>query len=165
MRRALFAAIIATAGCVDMSLATRRRFVGRAATAATAAAATPAFAAKTYVSGKSRRPRARKATRRARKRMADAFDESSNFMSRIVRIDFSMMSSTWRWRLHRSDREDGSSSAERLREQRRPHRYVRRLCGSIPSSSKRTGQGRIDAVADHHRRRALRRHADDRSGV
>ena len=53
MRRTLFAAIIATAGCVDMSLATRRRFVGRAATAAaTAAATTPAFAAKTYVSGK-----------------------------------------------------------------------------------------------------------------
>ncbi len=52
MRRTLFAAIIATAGCVDMSLATRRRFVGRAATAAATAAATPAFAAKTYVSGK-----------------------------------------------------------------------------------------------------------------
>ena len=53
MRQTLFAAIIATAGCVDMSLATRRRFVGRAATAAaTAAVTTPAFAAKTYVSGK-----------------------------------------------------------------------------------------------------------------
>jgi len=52
MRQTLFAAIIATAGCVDMSLATRRRFVGRAATAAATAAATPAFAAKTYVSGK-----------------------------------------------------------------------------------------------------------------
>ncbi len=52
MRRTLFAAIIATVGCVDMSLATRRRFVGRAATAAATAATTPAFAAKTYVSGK-----------------------------------------------------------------------------------------------------------------
>ena len=52
MRRTLFAAIIATAGSVDMSLATRRRFVGRATAAASAAAATPAFAAKTYVSGK-----------------------------------------------------------------------------------------------------------------
>ena len=51
MRRTLVAAIIATAGCVDM--ATRRRFVGRATTAAAATAATtPAFAAKTYVSGK-----------------------------------------------------------------------------------------------------------------
>ena len=56
MHRVLLAAIIATAGCVDMSLATRRRFVGRAtaaaSAAATAAATTPAFAAKTYVSGK-----------------------------------------------------------------------------------------------------------------
>ena len=56
MRRTLFAAVIVTAGCVDMSLATRRRFIGRATAAATAAATasatTPAFAAKTYVSGK-----------------------------------------------------------------------------------------------------------------
>ena len=44
--------MIATVGSVDMSLATRRRFVGRAATAAATAATTPAFAAKTYVSGK-----------------------------------------------------------------------------------------------------------------
>ena len=48
--------MIATVGSVDMSLATRRRFVGRATAAATAAATasatTPAFAAKTYVSGK-----------------------------------------------------------------------------------------------------------------
>ena len=59
MHRVLLAAIVATAGCVDMSLATRRRFVGRAtaaaSAAATAAATTPAFAAKTYVSGMSRR--------------------------------------------------------------------------------------------------------------
>ena len=52
MRIALFAAIIAAADSVDMSLATRRRFVGRATAAAAAAAAPPAFAAKTYVSGK-----------------------------------------------------------------------------------------------------------------
>ena len=58
MRIALFAAIIAATDSVDMSLATRRRFVGHAATAAaTAAATTPAFAAKTYVSGMSRRLR------------------------------------------------------------------------------------------------------------
>ena len=50
MHRVVLAAIIATAGCVDM--ATRRRFVGHATTAAAAAAAPPAFAAKTYVSGK-----------------------------------------------------------------------------------------------------------------
>ena len=56
MRGALFAAIIAATDSVDMSLATRRRFVGRAATAAATAATTPAFAAKTYVSGMSRRP-------------------------------------------------------------------------------------------------------------
>ena len=48
MRCAFFAVIIAATDSVDMSLATRRRFVGRA----TAAATTPAFAAKTYVSGK-----------------------------------------------------------------------------------------------------------------
>ena len=56
MHRVVLAAIIATTGCVDMSLATRRRFIGRATAAATAAATasatTPAFAAKTYVSGK-----------------------------------------------------------------------------------------------------------------
>ena len=51
MRIALFAAIITATDSVDMSLATRRRFVGHATTAA-AAATTPAFAAKTYVSGK-----------------------------------------------------------------------------------------------------------------
>ena len=55
MRRILFAAIIAATDSVDMSLATRRRFVGRATAAVTAAATTPAFAAKTYVSGMSRR--------------------------------------------------------------------------------------------------------------
>ena len=48
MRWMLIAALLTGAGGVDMSLATRRRFVGRA----TAAATTPAFAAKTYVSGK-----------------------------------------------------------------------------------------------------------------
>ena len=53
MRRVLIAALLAGAGGVDMSLTTtRRRAMMRTATAAATAAATPAFAAKTYVSGK-----------------------------------------------------------------------------------------------------------------
>ena len=82
MRQTLFAAMIATACCVDM--ATRRRFVGRAATAAAAtAAATPAFAAKTYVSGKNPDgPREKGDTKGTKKDGSYPPVWNQNFMSR-----------------------------------------------------------------------------------
>jgi len=66
-----------------MSLATRRRFVGRAATAAaTAAAATPAFAAKTYVSGKNPDgPREKGDTKGTKKDGSYLPEWNQNFMS------------------------------------------------------------------------------------
>ena len=83
MRRTLFAAIIATATGVDMSLATRRRFVGRATAAATAAATTPAFAAKTYVSGKNPDgPREKGDTKGTKKDGSYLPVWNQNFMSR-----------------------------------------------------------------------------------
>ena len=83
MHRTLFAAIIATAGCVDMSLATRRRFVGRATTAAAAATTTPAFAAKTYVSGKNPDgPREKGDTKGTKKDGSYLPEWNQNFMSR-----------------------------------------------------------------------------------
>ena len=73
--------MIATAGCVDMSLATRRRFVGRAATAA--ATTTPAFAAKTYVSGKNPDgPREKGDTKGTKKDGSYLPVWNQNFMSR-----------------------------------------------------------------------------------
>ena len=81
MHRVLLAAIIATAGCVDM--ATRRRFVGRATAAATAAAAPPAFAAKTYVSGKNPDgPREKGDTKGTKKDGSYPPVWNQNFMSR-----------------------------------------------------------------------------------
>ena len=83
MRRILFAAIIATATGVDMSLATRRRFVGRAPAAASAAAAPPAFAAKTYVSGKNPDgPREKGDTKGTKKDGSYLPVWNQNFMSR-----------------------------------------------------------------------------------
>ena len=81
MHRVLLAAIIATVGCVDM--ATRRRFVGRATTAAAAAAAPPAFAAKTYVSGKNPDgPREKGDTKGTKKDGSYLPEWNQNFMSR-----------------------------------------------------------------------------------
>ena len=83
MHRVVLAAIIATTGCVDMSLATRRRFVGRATAAATAAATTPAFAAKTYVSGKNPDgPREKGDTKGTKKDGSYLPVWNQNFMSR-----------------------------------------------------------------------------------
>ena len=83
MRCSLFAVIIAATDSGDMSLATRRRFVGRAATAAaTAAAATPAFAAKTYVSGKNPDgPREKGDTKGTKKDGSYLPEWNQNFMS------------------------------------------------------------------------------------
>ena len=84
MRCSLFAVIIAATDSVDMSLATRRRFVGRAATAAaTAAVTTPAFAAKTYVSGKNPDgPREKGDTKGTKKDGSYLPEWNKNFMSR-----------------------------------------------------------------------------------
>ena len=83
MRRMLIAALLTGAGGVDMSLATRRRFVGRATAAATAAATTPAFAAKTYVSGKNPDgPREKGDTKGTKKDGSYLPEWNQNFMSR-----------------------------------------------------------------------------------
>ena len=82
MRCSLFAVIIAATDSVDMSLATRRRFVGRAATAAAAATTTPAFAAKTYVSGKNPDgPREKGDTKGTKKDGSYLPEWNQNFMS------------------------------------------------------------------------------------